>query len=52
MKTNDMKKYIAPQMEVVLIQSQCSLLAGSNYSTDINGRDDNNGNLYEIGDED
>ena len=50
MKTIDKKTYVTPQMELVLIQNQQSLLAGSNYTAGVNGRDDNGGDGYDIGD--
>ena len=50
MKTIAKKNYTNPQMNVMLIQNQQSLLAGSAYGATVDGRDDNNGNGYEIGD--
>ena len=50
MKTVAKKNYMNPQMKVMLIQNQQSLLAGSAYGANVNGRDDNGGDGYDIGD--
>lgn len=51
MKTIVKKTYTNPSSEVVLIQNQQSLLAGSpNYTPGVNGRDNNGDDGYEIGD--
>jgi len=51
MKTIAKKNYTNPQMQIVLIQNQQSLLAGSpSYGPTVDGRDDNGGNGYDIGD--
>ena len=51
MKTIAKKNYITPKMQVVLLQNQQALLTGSTTSVNIGGRDNNNGNYYEIGDD-
>ncbi len=37
MKTIEMKKYTTPQMDIVLVQSQQTLLTGSNSNVHIGG---------------
>lgn len=53
MKTIAKKNYTNPQMQIVLIQNQQSLLAGSpNYNPGLDPRDNGEGgNGYEIGDD-
>ena len=36
---------MTPQMELILIQNQQSLLAGSNYTAGVNGRDNTGGDI-------